>query len=83
MSTGCHHKDVRLQVQQLTRRGFYVERNIEVRSRNNCCRAKAISITYSERVFVALVTQHAKRIRFFYIAICGLSGYTAVFYIFS
>jgi CBS domain containing-hemolysin-like protein len=31
------------------------------RSRNHCCRGKAISITYSERV--ALVIQHAKRMR--------------------
>jgi hypothetical protein len=30
----------------------------ETRSRNHCCRGKAISITSSERVFVASVTQH-------------------------
>jgi hypothetical protein len=35
--------------------------NIEVRSHNHCCRVKAISITYSECVSVALVIQHAKR----------------------
>jgi len=29
----------------------------------HCCRGKVISITYSECVFVALVTQHAKRTR--------------------
>jgi hypothetical protein len=39
------------------------KRNIEVRSRNDCCRGKAISITYSECVSVALVIQHAKRMR--------------------
>jgi hypothetical protein len=33
------------------------------RSRNHCCRGKAISITYSECVSVALVIQHAKRMR--------------------
>jgi len=33
-----------------------------VRSRNQCCRGKEISITYSEDVFVDLVIQHAKRI---------------------
>jgi hypothetical protein len=38
-------------------------RNIEARSRNNCCRGKAINITYSECVSAALVTQHAKRMR--------------------
>jgi hypothetical protein len=33
------------------------------RSRNRSCRGKAVSVTYSERVSVALVTQHAKRMR--------------------
>ena len=33
--------------------------------RNHYCRAKARSITYSECVFVALIIQHAKRIRRF------------------
>jgi len=35
----------------------------EARSRNDCCRGKAISIKYSECVFAALVIQHAKRMR--------------------
>jgi hypothetical protein len=39
---------------------MYVQRNIEERSRNHCCRRKTISITYSECVYVALVIQHAK-----------------------
>jgi len=34
------------------------KRNIEARSRNHCCLGKAIIITYSEWMFVALVTQH-------------------------
>jgi hypothetical protein len=38
-------------------------RYIQARSRNHCCCGKAISITYSECVFVALVTQHAMRMR--------------------
>jgi hypothetical protein len=42
---------------------MYVERNIEARSHNHCCRGKAISITYSKCVSVALVIQHAKRMR--------------------
>jgi len=33
---------------------------------------KAVNITYSESVFVALVVQHALRMR--HIVICGLSG---------
>jgi hypothetical protein len=37
--------------------------NIQARSRNHCCGGKAISITYSECVSVALVTMHAKRMR--------------------
>jgi hypothetical protein len=36
--------------------------NIEPRSRNHCCRAKAIPIIYSECLSVALVIQHALRI---------------------
>jgi hypothetical protein len=39
------------------------KRSIEARSRNHCCRGKAISITYCECVYVALVIQHAKRMR--------------------
>jgi hypothetical protein len=39
------------------------KRNVEARSRDHCCRGKAISITYSECVFVALVIQHIKRMR--------------------
>ena len=40
---------------------MYVQRNIDVRSCNHCCSGKAISITYSECVFLALGTQKAKR----------------------
>jgi len=39
---------------------MYVARNIEVLLRKLSCRGKAISVTYYEGVFVALVTQHAK-----------------------
>jgi hypothetical protein len=37
--------------------------NIVALSRNHCCRAKVISISYSQCVSVASVTQHAKRTR--------------------
>jgi hypothetical protein len=57
----------------ITRQSIY----IEARSRNHCCGAKTISITHSEWVCVALVIQHAKRMR--RIAICGLSGCTIFF----
>jgi hypothetical protein len=39
------------------------KRNTEARSRDHCCRAKTVSITYSERASVALVIQLAKRMR--------------------
>jgi hypothetical protein len=53
----------------------------EGRPRNHCCRGESVSITYSECVSVALVIQHAKRMRHF--AICYLSGCTIFFYIMS
>jgi hypothetical protein len=37
--------------------------NIEARSRNRYCHGKTIHIAYSECVAVALVIQHAKRMR--------------------
>jgi len=43
--------------------------------------AKKISITYSGCVYVALVIQHAQRLR--RIIICGLSGLSIIFHIFS
>jgi len=52
----------------------YMWRNIEARSRNHCSRGKAIFITYSEWVFVALPMQAAQRMR--PILICGQSGST-------
>ena len=42
---------------------MHVQRYIEGRSRNHCCRGKAINIKYYECVSVALVMQHAKRMR--------------------
>jgi len=38
---------------------MYVQSNIGVRSCNHYCSGKAVSITYSEYVFVPLVIQHA------------------------
>ena len=42
---------------------MYVQRNIQARSRNQCCCGKTIHITYSNRVSVAVVIQHAERMR--------------------
>jgi hypothetical protein len=53
---------------------MYVQCHIETPSGNHCCSGKAIIITYSECVFVALGVQHAMRMR--HIAVCGLSGST-------
>ena len=64
-----------------TRTLLYVHRNIERRSCNYCCSGKAISITYSECVFVALFIQHSMRMR--QIIIRGLSGSTIFFHIIS
>ena len=43
-------------------RPMYVQCNIEMHSCNHHCHRKAISITHSECVFVALVIQHAMHI---------------------
>jgi hypothetical protein len=58
----------------LTIQTLCVWRNIEARSRNHCYRRKVIIITYSEFVSVALVIQHAMRMR--YVVICGLPNST-------
>jgi hypothetical protein len=55
------------------------KRNIEARSRNHCFRRKAIRITYSECVTIALVTPACKAHALYYTVICGLSR-SAIFY---
>ena len=60
---------------------MYLRSNIEARPCNNCCSGKAINITYSECVFVALVIQHAMRMR--HIVICGLPGCAIFFHFIS
>jgi hypothetical protein len=54
------------------------KRNNEARSCNHCCSGKAINITFCERVSVALVIQHAMRMR--NVVICGLPRSTICFH---
>jgi hypothetical protein len=60
---------------------MHVQRNVEALSLNLCWSGKAMSMTYSECVFVALGIQHEKRMR--RIAICGLFGSTIFSHIIS
>ena len=55
--------------------------NFEARSYKYSCRGKAMSITRSKCVFVALGIQHAMCKR--HIVICGLSGSTIFSHIIS
>jgi hypothetical protein len=58
---------------KLNKTGTTCTKNTEARSRNHFCHEKAISITHSECVPLALVIQHAKRMRRI-IATRGLCG---------
>jgi len=53
----------KLQIKILTIHAMYVWRNTEERSCSHCWSGKAISITHSECVIVALVIQHAVSMR--------------------
>jgi len=55
--------------------------NIDARLCNNCCRGKAVNITYCECVFVALGIQQAMRMR--PMVICGLPLSIMFFHIMS
>ena len=51
---------------------MYVQCNFEACTCNHSCSGKAMSITYSQCVFLALGAQHEIYMRL--IVICGLSG---------
>ena len=63
------------------RRCTYMATLTEVRSCNHCCSGKATCITCTEFVFVALLIQHAMRMR--RIVICSLSRSTIFFHFIS
>jgi hypothetical protein len=70
-------------IKQKQNRQYIYKRNIKVRSRNHCCRGKAINITYSEYVSVVLVIQWAaktRRIRFITIVSLALSYFSTLFH---
>jgi len=65
-------------MQFITRQTIFVHRNIQARSCNHCCSAKAIRTTYSGCVFVALGIELEMRMG--HIAIYGLTGSTTFFH---
>jgi hypothetical protein len=60
---------------------MYAYRNIKARSYNHYCSGKAISTTHSMCVSVALLNQHAMRMR--HTVTCGLPGSTKFYYLIS
>jgi hypothetical protein len=60
---------------------MYVKRNIQGRSSDHFCSGKAMSVTYSEYVLVALGIQHEMRMD--HTVICGLPDSTMFFHIIS
>jgi len=54
------------------------KRYIEVCSHNHCCHGKAVNITYSVCMSVALIIQH--KLYMHLIVICGLFGCTTFFH---
>jgi hypothetical protein len=60
---------------------MHIQCNSEVRACNRCCSGKAVIITYSGGVFVALGIQHAVCMRD--IVICGRSSSAVCFHVVS
>jgi hypothetical protein len=60
---------------------LFINNQDKARSCNLCCSGKAVSIIYSESVFLALGIQNAVGMR--HILICGLSDCTEGFYVIS
>ena len=60
---------------------MHVQRNMEARSKNHCCREKVIGTTYSQCVSVALDIQHVRHMR--PTVICEFPVSTIFFHIIS
>jgi len=61
---------------------MYIQCKIEARSRNHCCRGKAMSIKYYDCVSVAIAMQRAKLLgRTILLSVCGLSDRTIYFHV--
>ena len=82
---GCWWRAVNVRAWVLPRRNFKTRAHMGTRRAIyysvTLRRVRAVSIAYSESVFVALGIQHAKRKR--YIVICGLFSSTILFHIIS
>jgi hypothetical protein len=72
-------RQIRCLTAEQRRRPMCVQHKNEAPSYNHCCSGKAMSITYCECVFVALVTRHAVCMR--HIVICGLPRSSVFFHI--
>jgi hypothetical protein len=77
--------------EKITKQTLYIQRNIKERSRNHCCRGKVMSYicvcvracTHARARACSLAYPVCKAHDPYYIAICGLSGFTTLFHIIS
>jgi len=58
---------------------MYVQRNIDLRSRNHRCRGQALNIKYYVCLYSRLIHLACKARASYYIVICGLCGSTIFF----
>jgi hypothetical protein len=77
----CYSKTDSVKTEGVKTKTMDVQRNIEASSYNHCCGGKAISITYSDCVFVVVGIQHAMRV--YRTVICGLPRSTIFFHVMS
>jgi hypothetical protein len=70
-----------LSISLVKRQSMSGQRNMAALRFNHCGNRKAIRVTYSECLSLTLNIQHENLMS--RIAVCGLSGYTIIFYIIS